>query len=422
LPAGGPRRVVVTGIGLLCAIGNTTAETWQNLLAGKSGMAPITGFDASQFPVNFAAEVKNFDPLKFIEKKEARKMSRFIHFAIAASREAFEQSGFKVTPENAERIGVHIGSGIGGFDVIEREHSNMLNGGPRKISPFFIPGAIVNLAAGHVSIIFGAKGPNEAIATACTTSAHAIGDAYRIIERDDADVMIAGGSEAAITPMGVGGFAALRALSTRNDDPEHACRPFDKDRDGFVVGEGAGILILEELEHAKARGAEILAEIIGYGLSADAFHMTGMAPEGEGCFRAMRNAVKSAAISPDDIGYLNAHATSTPLGDALETMAMRKLFGERADNHTLLISSTKSMTGHLLGGAGGLEAGITILALRDQIAPPTTNLVEADPECTLNYVPNVPLNGQFEYALSNSFGFGGTNGSLVFKRWTADSV
>jgi 3-oxoacyl-[acyl-carrier-protein] synthase II len=420
LPAGGPRRVVVTGIGLLCAIGNTTPETWQNLLAGKSGMARITGFDPSDFPVTFAAEVKNFDALNFMEKKEARKASRFIHFAIAATREAFTQSGLKITPENAEKVGVHIGSGIGGFDVIEREHSNMLKGGPRKISPFFIPGSIVNLAAGQVSIMFGAKGPNEAIATACTTSAHAIGDAYRIIERDDADVMIAGGSEAAITPMGVGGFAALRALSTRNDDPEHACRPFDKDRDGFVVGEGAGILILEELENAKKRGAKILAEIIGYGLSADAYHMTGMAPEGEGCFRAMRNAVKSAAISPDDIGYLNAHATSTPLGDALETAAMRKLFGERADNHTLLVSSTKSMTGHLLGGAGGLEAGITILALQNQIAPPTTNLYEADPECTLNYVPNTPQNGQFDYALSNSFGFGGTNGSLVFKRWTED--
>ncbi len=422
MPAGGPRRVVVTGIGLLCAIGNTTSETWQNLLAGKSGMGRITGFDPSNFPVTFAAEVKNFDALKFMEKKEARKASRFIHFAIAATREAFDQSGIKVTPENAEKIGVHIGSGIGGFDVIEREHINMLNGGPRKISPFFIPGSIVNLAAGQVSIMFGAKGPNEAIATACTTSAHAIGDAYRIIERDDADVMIAGGSEAAITPMGVGGFAALRALSTRNDDPEHACRPFDKDRDGFVVGEGAGILILEELEHAKKRGAKILAEIIGYGLSADAYHMTGMAPEGEGCFRAMRNAIKSAAITPDDIGYLNAHATSTPLGDALETAAMRKLFGERADNHTLLISSTKSMTGHLLGGAGGLEAGITILALQTQIAPPTTNLMEADPDCPLNYVPNVPQQGKFDYALSNSFGFGGTNGSLVFKRWEADSI
>ncbi len=421
MPAGGPRRVVVTGIGLICAVGNTTSETWQNLLAGKSGMAQITGFDATHFPVTFAAEVKGFDPLQFIEKKEARKMSRFIHFALAASKEAMDHCGLKITPENAERVGVHIGSGIGGFDVIEREHSNMLNGGPRKISPFFIPGAIVNLAAGQVSIAFGAKGPNEAIATACTTSAHAIGDAYRIIEREDADVMIAGGSEAAITPMGIGGFAALRALSTRNDDPQHACRPFDKDRDGFVVGEGAGILILEELEHARARGANILAEIVGYGMSADAFHMTGMAPEGEGCYRAMRNAVKSAAITPDQIDYLNAHATSTPLGDALETAAMRKLFGERADNHTLKVSSTKSMTGHLLGGAGGLEAGITILALQNQIVPPTTNLVEADPACTLNYVPNTPQEGKFEYALSNSFGFGGTNGSLVFKRWSADS-
>ena len=338
---------------MLCAVGQNTEETWQNLLAGKSGMAEIKGFDITNFPVTFAAEVKNFDALKFIEKKEARKMSRFIHFALVASIEAMAHSGLKITSENAERVGVHIGSGIGGFDVIEREHINMLKGGPRKISPFFIPGAIVNLAAGQVSIMFGAKGPNEAIATACTTSAHSIGDAYRIIERDDADVMIAGGSEAAITPMGVGGFAALRALSTRNDDPKHACRPFDKDRDGFVVGEGAGILILEELEHAKARGAKILAEIVGYGMSADAYHMTGMAPEGEGCFRAMRNAVKSAAISPDQIGYLNAHATSTPLGDALETAAMLKLFGERAANHTLKVSSTKSMTGHLLGGARG---------------------------------------------------------------------
>ena len=384
-------------------------------------MAQITHFDASNFPVTFAAEVKGFDALKFIEKKEARKMSRFIHFALAASKEALEHSGLKITPENAEQVGVHIGSGIGGFDVIEREHSNMLGGGPRKISPFFIPGAIVNLAAGQVSIMFGAKGPNEAVATACTTSAHSIGDAYRIIEREDADVMIAGGSEAAITPMGIGGFAALRALSTRNDDPEHACRPFDKDRDGFVVGEGAGIVILEELEHAKRRGANILAEIIGFGMSADAYHMTGMAPEGEGCFRAMRNAIKSAALQPDNIGYVNAHATSTPLGDALETAAMRKLFGKRADDHTLLVSSTKSMTGHLLGGAGGLEAGITVLALQNQIAPPTTNLVEADPACTLNYVPNQPQEGKFEYALSNSFGFGGTNGSLIFKRWTEDS-
>ncbi len=412
------RRVVVTGIGLICGVGNTTPEVWNNLLAGKSGIAPITAFDATDFPVTFAAEVKNFDPLQFIDKKESRKMARFIHFALAATAEAMAESGLKVTPENEERVGVHIGSGIGGFDVIEREHSNMLKGGPRKISPFFIPAAIVNLAAGNVSIQYGAKGPNEATATACTTSAHSIGDAYRLIQRGDADAMIAGGAEAAITPMGVGGFAAMRALSTRNDDPEHACRPFDKDRDGFVVGEGAGILILEDLEFAQARGAKILAEIIGYGMSADAFHITGMPPEGEGCFRAMRNAVKSAGIEPSEIQYVNAHATSTPLGDALETAALRKLFGEHATSHKLLVSSTKSMTGHLLGGAGGLEAGIVIQALLTQTAPPTANLVDPDPECDLNYVPNAPQKAKIEIALSNSFGFGGTNGSLVFKRWS----
>ncbi len=409
--------MVVTGLGLIAGPGNTTEDLWRNLLAGKSGMAPITGFDATAFPVTFAAEVKNFDPLQFIDKKEARKMARFIHFALAASHEAVQQSAITVTPANAERIGVHIGSGIGGFDIIEREHSNMLNGGPRKISPFFIPAAIVNLAAGQVSIRYGAKGPNEATATACTTSAHSIGNAYRTIQRDDADVMIAGGAEAAITPMGVGGFAAMKALSTRNDDPEHACRPFDKDRDGFVVGEGAGILILEEMEHAKARGATILAEIVGYGMSSDAFHMTGMAPEGEGCFRAMQNALKSADLSPDKIAYVNAHATSTPLGDALESAAMKSLFGERAVKGEMLISSTKSMTGHLLGGAGGLEAGITIKALLDQKVPPTTNLDNQDPACELHYVPNKPQDLAIEYALSNSFGFGGTNGSLIFKRW-----
>ncbi len=412
------RRVVVTGLGLICGVGHTAPEIWKGLLAGKSGMAPILAFDTTDHPVRFAAEVKNFDALLFVDKKEARKMGRFIHFALAATHEAMEHSGLKVTPEISERVGVHIGSGIGGFDVIEREHIAMLKGGPRKISPFFIPGAIVNLAAGHVSIRYGAKGPNEATATACTTSAHAIGDAYRTIQRGDADAMIAGGAEAAITPMGVGGFAAMRALSTRNDDPEHACRPFDKDRDGFVVGEGAGILILEELEFAKARGANILAEIIGYGLSADAFHMTGMAPEGEGCFRSMRNAVKSAGISPDQIDYVNAHATSTPLGDALESKAIENLFGDRAKNGTLLVSSTKSMTGHLLGGAGGLEAGITIMAMNEQVAPPTANLTDPDPNCRLNYVPNTPVDAKIDIALSNSFGFGGTNGSLVFKRWT----
>ena len=412
------RRVVVTGLGLLCGVGKTTPKVWQGLLAGHSGMAEIKAFDLTGHPVRFAAEVKNFDPLLFIDKKEARKMGRFIHFAIAAADEAMKHSGLQVTPEIADRFGVHIGSGIGGFDVIEREHSAMLAGGPRKISPFFIPGSIVNLAAGHVSIRYNAKGPNEATATACTSSAHSIGDAFRIIQRGDADAMIAGGTEAAITPMGVGGFAAMKALSTRNDDPEHACRPFDKDRDGFVCGEGAGILIMEELEFAQARGAKILAEVIGYGMSADAFHMTGMAPEGEGCFRAMNAALKVAGISPDKIDYVNAHATSTPLGDALESQAIENVFGERAKNKTLLVSSTKSMTGHLLGGAGGLEAGITIMAMLDQMAPPTMNIVELDPQCRLNYVPNKPQAAKIDYALSNSFGFGGTNGSLIFKRWT----
>ncbi len=412
------RRVVVTGMGLICGVGNTAPQVWDGLMAGRSGMAEITAFDLTGHPVRFAAEVKNFDPLKFVEKKESRKMGRFIHFALAAAQEAMESSGLIIEGEFAERVGVHIGSGIGGFDVIEREHSAMLAGGPRKISPFFIPGSIVNLAAGHVSIRHGAKGPNEATATACTTSAHSIGDAFRIIQRGDADAMIAGGTEAAITPMGVGGFAAMKALSTRNDDPQHACRPFDKDRDGFVVGEGAGILILEELELARSRGAKILAEIIGYGLSADAFHMTGMAPGGEGCFRSMKHALKVAQIEPDRIDYVNAHATSTPLGDALESQAIENLFGERATDGTLLVSSTKSMTGHLLGGAGGLEAGITIMAMQHGIAPPTMNLVEADPQCRLNYVPNKPQPATIDYALSNSFGFGGTNGSLIFRRWT----
>jgi 3-oxoacyl-[acyl-carrier-protein] synthase II len=412
------RRVVVTGLGLVCGVGKTAPEVWEGLLAGRSGMGEIKAFDLTGHPVRFAAEVKDFDPLQFIDKKEARKMGRFIHFALAASDEAMKHSGLVVDESNRDNVGVHIGSGIGGFDVIEREHSAMLAGGPRKISPFFIPGSIVNLAAGHVSIRYGARGPNEATATACTTSAHSIGDAFRIIQRGDADAMIAGGAEAAITPMGVGGFAAMKALSTRNEDPLHACRPFDKDRDGFVVGEGAGILILEELEFAKARGAKILAEIIGYGMSADAYHMTGMAPEGEGCYRSMNHALRVAGISPDKIDYVNAHATSTPLGDALESQAIENVFGERAKDHTLLVSSTKSMTGHLLGGAGGLEAGITILAMQNQIAPPTMNLVEADPLCRLNYVPNKPQAAKIDYALSNSFGFGGTNGSLVFKRWT----
>jgi 3-oxoacyl-[acyl-carrier-protein] synthase II len=414
------RRVVVTGMGLLCGVGNTAAQVWEGLLAGKSGMGEITAFDLTGHSVRFAAEVKNFDPHVFVEKKEARKMGRFIHFAMAAAQEAMQHSGLEVTADNSEMVGVHIGSGIGGFDVIEREHTALMNGGPRKISPFFIPASIINLAAGHVSIKYGAKGPNEATATACTSSAHSIGDAFRIIQRGDADAMIAGGAEAAITPLSVGGFAAMKALSTRNDDPTHACRPFDKDRDGFVCGEGAGILILEALEFAEARGAKILAEIIGYGMSGDAFHMTGMAPQGEGCRRAMNAALKVAGISPDKIDYVNAHATSTPLGDALESQAIENVFGDRARSHELLVSSTKSMTGHLLGGAGGLEAGIAILAMQHQIVPPTMNLDNVDPACRLNYVPNKPQAAKLDYVLSNSFGFGGTNGSLVFRRWGAE--
>jgi 3-oxoacyl-[acyl-carrier-protein] synthase II len=408
------RRVVVTGIGLISAVGNTTEETWQNLLAGKSGVTRITHFDTSQHACQIAAEVKGFDPLNFIEKKEVKKMGRFIHFALAASEEAMKMAGLSVTDEIADRVGVHIGSGIGGFDIIEREHTNLIEGGPRKISPFFIPASIINLAAGQVSIRFGAKGPNEATATACTTSAHSIGDAFKIIQRCDADVMIAGGSEAAITPMGIGGFAAMRALSTRNDAPEKASRPWDKDRDGFVVGEGAGILILEDLEFAKRRGANILAEVVGYGMSGDAYHITSPAPEHEGAYRVMLNALRDAKIQPSDIGYVNAHGTSTDIGDKLETVAIKRVFAEKIPP----VSSTKSMTGHLLGGAGGLEGGITVLALRDQILPPTINYETPDPECDLDYVPNQSRKVQMDFALSNSFGFGGTNGCLIFRRWS----
>src|SRR4051794_33392195 len=363
------RRVVVTGLGLICAVGNTSAEAWPNLLAGKSGVGRVTFFDTAAFACQIAAEVKGFDPLNFIEKKEVKKMARFIHLALAATDEAMKMSRLEVTPANAERVGVHIGSGIGGFDIIEREHSNLLEGGPRRISPFFIPAAIINLAAGHVSMRFGAKGPNEATATACTTSAHSIGDAFKIIQRGAADVMIAGGTEAAITPMGVGGFAAMRALSTRNDDPEHASRPWDTGRDGFVIGEGAGIVILEELEMAKARGANILAEIIGYGMSADANHITQPSEDGDGGCRVMQNTMRDAKITPDQVDYVNAHGTSTPIGDKLETIAIKRALGEHAKK--VAVSSTKSMTGHLLGGAGGLEAGITIMALINQCLPPT---------------------------------------------------
>jgi 3-oxoacyl-[acyl-carrier-protein] synthase II len=418
------RRVVVTGIGLICAVGNTREEVWKNLLAGKSGITRITeGIkqgvfreeDLPKFACQIAAEVKNFDPLGFIEKKELKKMARFIHLALAAADEAMKGSALEITEELSSRVGVHIGSGIGGFDVIEREHSNLLNGGPRKISPFFIPAAIVNLAAGHVSIRYNAKGPNEATCTACTSSAHSVGDAFKIIARCDADVMIAGGSEAAINPMGVGGFAAMRALSTRNDAPEKSSRPWDSGRDGFVIGEGAGILILEELEFARRRGANILAEIVGYGMSGDANHITQPAPEGEGAYRVMLNTMNDAKIQPEQVGYINAHGTSTDIGDKLETVAVKRAFGDHA--YKVAVSSTKSMTGHLLGGAGGLEAGITVLALRDQVLPPTINLENPDPDCDLDYVPNHSRKADIEYAMSNSFGFGGTNGALLFRRW-----
>jgi len=412
------RRVVITGLGLVCGVGNTAPEVWKQLLAGASGMAPIQGFDTTGFPVTFAAEVKNFDPLNFVDKKESRKMGRFIHFAFAATQEAIAQSGLTITPEIAERVGVFIGSGIGGFEIIEREHSALIAGGPRKISPFFIPAAIVNMAAGQISIRYGAQGPISATATACATSANSIGDSARMIAHGDADVMIAGGAEAAVTPLSVGGFASMRALSARNDDPTHASRPFDKDRDGFVIGEGAGILILEELEFAKKRGAKILAEVIGYGMSADAYHMTGIAPEGAGAQRSMRAALKDAGIKPEEVGYVNAHATSTPAGDGNESRAIELVFGEHALSHKLKVSGTKSMTGHLLGGAGGLEAGITVLALQNQMLPPTTNLVEADPACRLDYVPNKAIPYNFDIALSNSFGFGGINATLIMKRWT----
>jgi len=410
------RRVVVTGVGLVSAVGNTTEATWANLLAGKSGIGPITQFDASQHSSKIAAEVRNFDPLQFIDKKEVKKMARFIHLAMGAAAEAMKTSGLQVTPENANRIGVHLGSGIGGFEIMEREHRNLLNGGPRKISPFFVPAMLVNLAAGNVSIRYGAKGPNEATCTACTSSAHSIGDSYKIIARCDADAMIAGGSEAAVTALSVGGFAAMRALSTRNDEPEKSSRPWDVARDGFVIGEGAGILILEELEFARRRGAKILAEMVGYGMSGDAHHITAPAEDGDGAFRVMQNALHDAKVQPDRVGYVNAHGTSTPLGDRIETTAIKRAFGDHA--YKLAVSSTKSMTGHLLGGAGGLEAGITVLALRDQIVPPTINLESPDPECDLDYVPNHARKASLEYAMSNSFGFGGTNGALLFRRWT----
>jgi 3-oxoacyl-[acyl-carrier-protein] synthase II len=411
------RRVVVTGIGLVSSLGIGTEANWEAIRAGQSGVGTITKFDATQFATRIAGEVKNFDPLQFLEKKDVKKMDVFIQYAIAASQFAMDDATLTVTPELSRRIGVFIASGIGGFTTIEREHKALLDGGPRKISPFFIPSAIINLAAGQVSIRFGAKGPNSATCTACSASAHAIGDAFEIIKRGAADVMIAGGSEAAITPMGIGGFGALRALSTRNDEPERASRPFDKDRDGFIVGEGAGVLILEEYELAKTRGARIYAELVGYGMSADAYHITAPSEDGDGAFRVMSGAIEDAGMTTADVDYINAHGTSTPQGDQLETLAIKRCFGEHAKE--LAVSSTKSMTGHLLGAAGGLEAGITVLAVYNQIAPPTINLDHPDENCDLDYVPHKSRPLKIEYALSNSFGFGGTNAALLFKRFEA---
>ena len=409
------RRVVVTGLGLVTPIGNSVEATWAGLMAGRSGVDYIRKFDASDFPVRIAAEVKDFDPLDYVEKKEARKMGSFIHYAIAASDEALRDSGLRITPEIAERVGTYISSGIGDFWAIEREHSKLLKEGPGRVSPFFIPSAIVNLAAGQVSIRTGAKGPNSATATACSAGAHAIGDSFKIIQRGDADVMICGGAESAITPMSVAGFAAMRALSTRNDDPPRASRPFDAERDGFVIGEGAGIMILEELEFARRRGARIYAEIAGYGMTADAYHITQPDETASGAVRVMQMAMRDAGVHPEQVGYINAHGTSTPYNDRLETLAIKKAFGEHA--YRLAVSSTKSMTGHLLGAAGGIEAVFSVLAIARKMIPPTINYTTPDPDCDLDYVPNEPREAQIECALSNSFGFGGTNAALLFRRY-----
>ena len=409
------RRVAVTGVGLVTALGTGTEETWKGLCDGRSGVGPISRFDTAEFSTKIAAEVKDFDPLRWFDKKDLKKMDFFIYYAVAAADFAMKQSGLVIDPDLSERVGVFIGSGIGGFTVIEREHKALLEGGPRKISPFFIPSSIINLAAGQVSIRFGARGPNSAPCTACSSGAHAVGDAYRVISRGDADAMICGGSEAAITPMGVGGFAAMRALSTRNDEPTRASRPFDAERDGFVVGEGAGVLVLEEMEYAKRRGAKIIAELAGYGMSGDAFHITLPPDDGRGAHRVMLNAITDAGIRPEEIGYINAHGTSTPPNDRIETHAIRQLFGAHANN--LAVSSTKSMIGHLLGAAGAVEAGIASLVVERGLLPPTINYENPDPDCDLDYVPNQMRKKDVRYALSNSFGFGGTNASLLFKRY-----
>ena len=409
------RRVVVTGIGLVSPLGTGTEKTWAALCAGEPGIAPITLFDTTGYTCNFAGEVKDFDPAQFIDRKDIKKMGRFIQFAMAAASEAVSQSGLDMAKEDRERVGVYVGSGIGGFEVIEREHSKLEKSVAERVSPFFITASIANLAAGQLSIRYGAAGPNLTVATACTSGAHGIGESYRILERGDADVMLCGGAEAAVTPLSIAGFAAMRALSTRNNDPATASRPWDMDRDGFVVGEGAGILVLEALEHAEQRGAHILAELVGYATNSDAFHTNAPPEDGRGVRRVMQMALADAGLAPEQVQYLNAHATSTPLGDRAEARAICATYGEAAAS--LLVSSTKSMTGHLLGGAGSLEAGITVLALRDQLAPPITNLGEAEPDCRFRLVRDKALAAPIEHAMTNSFGFGGTNASLIFKRW-----
>jgi len=409
------RRVVVTGVGLICDLGIGTEEVWRNLVAGTPGIGPITQFDAAAYDCRVAGEVRGFDPLNWIEKKELKKTGRFIQLALAAADSAVRMAGFEVTPEIADSTGVFVGTGIGGFDVIEREHTKLLQGGPGRVSPFFIPASIANLASGQISIRWGARGPNSATSTACSASAHAVGDSFKLIQRGAADAMICGGTEAAVTPMSLSGFAAMKALSTRNDEPGRASRPFDLGRDGFVVGEGSGVLILEALELAQKRGARILAELVGYGMSGDAYHITQPAENGDGAYRVMGAAMRDAGIQPQQVGYINAHGTSTPLGDTIETVAIKRAFGEHAKK--IPVSSTKSMTGHLLGGAGGLEAGISVLALYHKILPPTINYEVPDPACDLDYVPNHARETAVEYALSNSFGFGGTNAALIFKHW-----
>lgn len=408
------RRVVVTGMGIISPVGNAIEQAWESILAGRSGIGPITRFDCSAFSTRFGGTIHDFDARDYINPKDARKMDPFIHYGIAAASQAIADSGLEISDANAERVGVAVGSGIGGINWIEQGHEAYLKGGPRKLSPFFIPGAIINMISGHLSIIHGMKGPNISIVTACTTGTHNIGEAGRMIAYGDADVMIAGGAEFSTTPTGLGGFAAARALSSRNDDPQGASRPWDRGRDGFVLSDGAGVLVLEEYEHAKKRGAPIYAELAGYGMSGDAYHMTQPSEGGDGAARCMRNALKDAGVDRSEVDYINAHGTSTPVGDKAETMAVKNLFGDAA--YGIPVSSTKSMTGHLLGAAGGVEAVFSLLAIRDQVAPPTINITDPDPECDLDYVPDQARQMPIRVALSNSFGFGGTNGTVVFRK------